>query len=254
MSCSRIESLGDFREYIQFNLGAPINCIELTTDQYDTAICDAIGIFTRYMYGEAVYQDYMAFTVSAGTSAYDLSAYDEGTLEDVIDFDVSEGFHFVSDFFGDKSVPGGSFYNQSYGSGGSVSQGLGEGRLMAGIDLAMLYGKEFYNQFGRYYRTDYRQATGTLTIIPTPTQTITGLLTVYKREKSRHLYNNILLKKLAVALAMKIWGRVLKKYTVELPGGGSINGAEIYQDGVAEEEKVMEQIMGEAEQPSFFVA
>ena len=52
---------------------------------------------------------------------------------------------------------------------------------------------------------------------------------------------------------MKMWGRILKKYNVTLPGGATINGADIYNDGVAEEEKVMERIYSEGEHPSFFI-
>ena len=70
---------------------------------------------------------------------------------------------------------------------------------------------------------------------------------------ARLFFNHILFRRLVVARAKKLWGLHLKKYALTLPGGGSINGSEIYSDGVAEEEKAFEAVQKEAAPAMFCV-
>ncbi len=51
-----VTSLSEMRDYVKRELGAPVNCIELTDDQVDQSIENAIAMFTRYMYGEGLYE------------------------------------------------------------------------------------------------------------------------------------------------------------------------------------------------------
>ena len=284
MSCG-ITTLVEFRDYIKRELGAPVLCPEISDDQIDQQICNAVDWYTRYAYGEGVYQDYLGFCVSAGVSAYDLSTIYDGNITDTIDFNLDRGQFFTQRFFGaENSVPGGvvgtgnAFYpshgflysysgngygTQGYyggGGGGSGPNGATGGGVYNGGDSALggyyAYASSvdmWKEMFQRRYRVDYSPAQKVIRFAPTPTKTEIGLLTVYVKEKAELLYCNILVRKLATAYAMKQWGLHLLKYSLTLPGGGTVNGSEIFQNGLAMEQDIVERIEREAEPPDFFI-
>ena len=64
------------------------------------------------------------------------------------------------------------------------------------------------------------------------------------------LYNDWWLKKYLTALIKKQWGQNMSKFQgVLLPGGVQLNGRQIYDDGVAEVEKLEQQLKDEYELP-----
>jgi hypothetical protein len=64
------------------------------------------------------------------------------------------------------------------------------------------------------------------------------------------LYNDWWLKKYLTALIKKQWGQNMIKFNgVLLPGGVQLNGRQIYDDGVAEVEKMEQQLKNEYELP-----
>lgn len=64
------------------------------------------------------------------------------------------------------------------------------------------------------------------------------------------LYNDWWLKKYLTALIKKQWGMNMIKFQgVQLPGGVQLNGRQIYDDGVAEIEKLEQQLKDEYELP-----
>ena len=64
------------------------------------------------------------------------------------------------------------------------------------------------------------------------------------------LYNDWWLKKYLTALIKKQWGQNMSKFQgVLLPGGVQLNGRQIYDDGVAEIEKLEQQLKDEYELP-----
>ena len=64
------------------------------------------------------------------------------------------------------------------------------------------------------------------------------------------LYNDFWLKKYLTALIKKQWGQNMSKFQgVQLPGGIVLNGRQIYDDGVAEIEKLEQQLKNEYELP-----
>jgi hypothetical protein len=66
------------------------------------------------------------------------------------------------------------------------------------------------------------------------------------------LYNDWWLKKYLTALIKKQWGQNMIKFNgVLLPGGVQLNGRQIYDDGVAEIEKLEQQLKDEYELPPF---
>ena len=57
------------------------------------------------------------------------------------------------------------------------------------------------------------------------------------------MYNDIFLKKYTTAMFKKQWGQNLIKFEgMQLPGGATLNGRQIYDDGVAELERLDEDL------------
>ena len=67
------------------------------------------------------------------------------------------------------------------------------------------------------------------------------------------IYNDIFLKKYTTSLFKKQWGQNLMKYDgVQLPGGVTLNGRQIYDDGNAELEKHEEELQLKYQLPDNF--
>lgn len=246
MACEITNLLG-MRDYIKRQLGYPVICVEIANEQLDDIICDAIKDMHRYLIGEASYKTYMAFQLSAGVSAYSISA----DLEAVVDFDSIQGFNGVNQLF---TVEHNILYNDLVG-GRLLGTGpdASTGGVLGNWNTQMMYLEEVRNEFSTLYNVQYSPLSKTLIVTPTPKEDLAGLLEVFKREDSTLLFNHILFRRLVVARAKKLWGLHLKKYALTLPGGGTINGSEIYSDGVTDEEKAFEDIKKEAAPAMFFV-
>lgn len=244
---SDITNLLGMRDYIKRQLGHPVICVEIANEQLDDIICDATKDMHRYLIGEASYKTYMAFQMTAGVSAYSISA----DLEAVVDFDTIQGYGGINDLF---TVEHNLLYNDLVG-GRLLGTGpdSSTGGILGNWNTQMMYLEEIRNEFSPLYNVQYSPLSKQLLVTPTPKQDIMGLLEVFKREDSALLYNHILFRRLVVARAKKLWGLHLKKYSLTLPGGGSINGSEIYSDGVTEEEKAFEAVQKEAAPAMFFV-
>jgi hypothetical protein len=58
------------------------------------------------------------------------------------------------------------------------------------------------------------------------------------------MYNDMFVKRYATALMKKQWGQNLIKYNnVQLPGGITLNGRELYTDALAEIEKIESEVL-----------
>lgn len=257
MACSKITTLSEFREYIKVSLGAPVICLELADEQIDIAIKDSIDYAQRYLYGEALYKDYLAFPVSANVSAY----YLDDDVEDVYDisFDNAFGGSLLFDPYWNTLSNNFDFYGYSGGSFGGTGNSimsLGQGMNMAGAQIALMYQNDVHNLFGKMYSVKYRELRNELVITPTPVADGVGLISVWRKEQCEALYDHILIRQLATAKAKKIWSTNLKKYSISMPGGGGggVNGDLLYSDAIIEEDKAIDGILSEGTPPEFFIA
>lgn len=245
-----ISTLPEFRDYIKYALGEPVLCVEISNEQLDWIITDTIQLFQRYMYGEGLYEDYILLNVSPKVSAYALSG-----VEDVVDLQLSNAGGINTLFSNTHQL----LYNDwvvqgNYPGGPGNIPGMGGGNILSDYQGTMQYLEEIKNTFGRRYTAYYRGNRNELVILPTPETSGVCMMRVYKKDAAENLYNNILIKRMAVAKAKKQWGLHLKKYSLTLPGGGTLNGDSIYQDGVTEETELMESFRKESEPIDFYVA
>jgi hypothetical protein len=246
----QIASKADFIQYIKYALGFPSINVELDCTQLGNIIDDCVQEFRRYNAGEGSYEDYAIFNISAGVNTYSLSAED---IQNVYDLQSSFGINGINTLFSPTHI---LLYadwvqrgNYPGGSGGLGGQGL----VLTEYDLAMNYLEEISNRFGRKFQVRYREQAKELKVFPTPTEDSVGILCLWRNELATNLYNHSLVKKLAVARAKVMWGGILRKFVMTIPGGGSISGADIVAEGKEEETKALDSIRLESTPPRFFV-
>lgn len=257
---AKITTLTEFKNYILVELGFPVVNIEITAQQLEQIIENTIADFQRYNYGEGTYEDYVIFQTSANVQDYYVSAvtdYKTGAqldnVEHVFDFSVSFGMDGINTLFSPAHI---LLYNQyveqgSYPGGPTFGNG---GLMLANYQISMMYLDMINEQFGKYYRIAYLPGREILRVTPTPDSALLGVITLWRREAAENLYNNILVKKLAVARAKKRWGWNLNKYSGSMPDGLTINARELIDEGKEEEEKYLQTIQDESETPLFIVA
>lgn len=239
---ANITSISGMRDYIKSQLGHPVITVEISDDQLDWIISDTAEIINRYMYGEASHKDFVSITLSAGQKEYNLSGENVNDAIDILLTSTIDGG--INSLFTPSNV--------ILGGNSDIIHNISEFQLMD-YEMAMMYLKLIDNEFAVKYRIDYIQSQQKLLILPTPDQDLTGYLEVYKKETAENLYNNILFKKLCIAEAKILWGSILSKYSVQLPGGGTVNGDAIKSDGKEEKEKIMERVESEGEPIDFFI-
>jgi len=249
---ARITTLAGMTTYIMSCLGNPVIQIEISSEQYTRIIEDTIQTFQKYHTGDGNYLDYIAFTVTAGVSAYSTVGLN---LESTVDFDLSVGTDGINTLFS----PTHQLLYQDWVTMGNSPGSIGgctsqfTGMVLTSYEIAMQKLNDIRDTFGTMYQSQYSDAREEILIYPTPQTAGTGLLTVYRKETAANLYNNDLVKRLAVAEARIQWGSNLSKYQMSLPHGGGMNGDAILQKGETDKEKVMEDIKGESEFFPFYI-
>ena len=240
---------------ILLELGYPLLTVELTKEQIDHAIVDAVLIYTKYASFEPRY------------IGIDIAQYIDHEGINLKKFNISV----IKDIaFGPPGLFGMSTSELVFGYSGYVSQAP-SWQPFDFVSLSCLH--EFRELAQRMLcpKPDwtFKPQTGILKIIPEPS-------VVYKRwwhEKHDlhhghipavidceiepqiwELYSNEYVRRLAAANAKVLLGTVRSKFTgVTLPGGGQIDGASLRQEGVAEVKELIDNIRGENFGNSFII-
>lgn len=242
-----ITTSADMALYVKRALGYPVINVELSNSQLRDIMDDSADIMTRYLYGEANYADYLTFSVTSGTDEYSLSG---NSVLDVFDFQFSTGTNGINSLFSPIHV---LLYDDWVVKGNYPGNGSSN-LAMTSYQIDMDYLDNVKRAFGKEYLCDYWPQQQILKITPTPTEDLEGIIFVYRKENTATLYNHIFMKMLCVAKAKILWGSILGKFSMTLPGGGEINGTEIKSDGKEELEDVLKRIESEGEPIGFFIA
>lgn len=242
---SSITNLGEMKSYILRQLGYPVINIELSPEQLDDIIQETLDVMNRYLYGEAVYNDYVVFTTSAGIDEYSLSG---NNIVDIYDFEFSTGTNGIHTLF----TPMHTLLYQDWVVKGNYP-GAGRGLNLTSYQIDMMYLEDVIRSFGRTYVVDWWPQKEILKLLPTPDEALTGILLVWKKSDAINLYNHLFTRQYSIAKAKILWGTILGKYDIELPGGGRTNGEAIKNDGKEELKEVLENIKKESEPVDFII-
>lgn len=259
---AKITNLTEMKNYILTQLGFPVINIEISNEQLEQAINDTIMDFQRYNYDEGSYRDYFIFQASAGVQDYPVSSVRDystsaqlDNVEFIWDFSISFGADGINTLFSPTHVLlYDQYVNQGAYPGGPGSIGSSFGLTLASYSTAMVYLDMINEMFGKMYSVDYLPGREVIRITPTPSQDLVGVLILWRKEYTHYLYNNPLVKKLAVARAGIRWCRNTLKFAGTMPDGLTNNLETYLSDYKAEEEKWLERMWDESEPPDFIVA
>jgi len=238
---AQISTAAEFKQWILTELGYPVITVELADVHLQQAIDESVNDFIRYNYGEGSYKAFVGLTLSAGVTEYSLSGSGINGVVDII-----------------MSIGGTGNINMLFTPSNMILSHMDFVKLsnfmLVDWHIAMMKLAEINEYFTIQFLAKYNAAQEKLIVTPTPTENTAVMMEVYKKESAVALYNNQLVKRLALSKAMMIWGRILRKYTITLPGGGTLNGPDVFAEGEKIYEEVMGLIKGEGEPPGFFVA
>lgn len=263
MPITNINSWEGMRVYLLQKLGWPVNNVEITEEQLDLAIEDTIREFWYYNTDRGNYMDYIIFQCSAGVSEYSISAgqfrdyFTSAVIDDIeaiYDLSVREGLEGLNTLFSPQHILLYDVYVTQGGYPGGPVDNAGIGMTLTNYYTSMMYIEQIREAFGKMYRADWIPNKRVIKVIPTPVEPILGVVVAYRRQLAEHLFNDPLVRKLALAKAKIQWGRNLIKYGGSLPDGLTINADVILNEGKEEEEKYLEWMRSESEPPDFFIA
>lgn len=222
-----IDNLSALKAYILRQLGAPKICVELTDEQLTDIIGDTLRYFWKY-YSQGHREDYLAFELVPGMTHYKICQ----DLEEVVDLELASWLGNVDNLL---TPVNNMMVNQflPYGGGKYVSTCWGTsdyGDILGNWNATLTWLEEAKMDFGRKYRVKYIREQKALSVWPTPKFPERALLRVYKREHFMNLIQDPLFRKLLVAKAGWLWTLGMRKYTLQLAGGGQLNGDSLASD------------------------
>ena len=237
---ARLQSLSDATNYIRLTLGEPTINVELTDDQLKQCVYDAHKLFQRYNVREGTFEETIKFKLKAGQTSYPMPD------------NIAEVTHFLGSNNGDINQPFTNDHLMLMETGILPSmtkqmQGNSVGLELTGYDIATKYLELFKQYFSKTYAVAYHYLRRELVVTPTPAMDIQGLLVVWKSETLTNTVDHNDMKKLMVAKAKQAWGRVLGKYSLTLPGGGTVDGAALISEGMEQEQQTIERLDEESE-------
>lgn len=247
---ARITTKTGFKSYILSVLGSPVISVEVADSQLDRVIDDVIQVYQKYHTGEGNYRDFLGLNLEVGTSAYSTEGMN---IASVVDLNLTFSKNGINELFSathellweDWVIHG------NYPGGPSSTQN--SGMVLAGYEVATQYLEDIKDTFGIIYKAQYSDARQEILVYPTPQVSGTALMEVFRKETAENLYNDDLVKQLAVAEAKIQWGTNTDKYQMNLPSGGTINSNRILEEGRQDKKDVMEMIIGESEPPFFII-
>lgn len=246
-----VDSREDFVNYCLRRLGAPVITINVDAEQVEDRIDEALQYYRQYHY-DGTEREIVRVVVTpemVATKAIKLPPRVVSVLRAVPT--LSE---FEAAMSGSPSFRGGDDL---------VSLNYYYGANTGGFSMKSYAAYSIQMDMMRYlFRPEriltHRFANGTVTFDQTVAMVVGDAiqLEVYTGvdpESSKTIWDDMWLKEFATCLIKMQWGANLSKYSgVQLPTGITLDGAKIYDDAVAEREKLLERLRNEYELPLDF--
>lgn len=217
-----ITSLAQMRYWILLNLGSPTICVEMSEDQLNSVILDCTRWVQKYYLDIGSMDDYLAFQLIPGMTHYKIC----DDLASVVDFEVGGMLSSINDVFLSNGIS--NLANTYTYSGSCWGARSGFGDVLGNWHSSLIWLKEFENTFSQSFRVKYNPLEKELIIYPTPQFPITGLMRVFKKQKTIKIFNDPLFREMVISKAGMVWTTGLRKYNLTLSGGGTINGDSLY--------------------------
>jgi hypothetical protein len=238
-----IQSRTQIYDWVLKKLGYPLVQVEITEDQLEICVDDAVEEFTEWVIQDQAYM------------AYDLSTYDS-TSGFVLPSNVTSIFAICENKAG---ATGGintlfSVQNQMYNEGLFPPFVAGGGWVT--YELSMQYIELVERMMSTKFHFEYNQRNKQMKLIPDPKIiNITGWIVfgcnIIRPDEQQ--YGESWVKRMTLAMAKQSIGQIRSKFDgTQLLGGGTIN-KEIKQEGLAEADALRIELKEKYKFVSFFV-
>ena len=258
-------------DYCLRALGAPVIEINVDDDQLGDRLDEALQFYQEY-HSDAVIKRYRKYKITATDIANKYITIPDTyiTISRVLPFDMStQG---TGDFNIEYQMMLNDIYDLTKPSANMLNYSMTQQHL-ALIDH-MFDGKDQTTRFNRHierlyietrWGTDLKEdqyiiIEGYEAIVPKTDSTgytygSGSDVSAPTEPTSTRVYNDMFLKKYLTALIKKQWGINIKKFDgMQLPGGVTMNGQQIYDEAVQEIEKIEEEVQVKYEMPpAFFI-
>ena len=248
-----IDNIAQMRTYILQQLGSPVICVELSEEQLNNCILDAVRYVQRYYMDVGSYKDYLMMELKKGITHYKICQ----ELEQVVTFELTSWLASgINDLFTVShnllynemnSLNGWQFAGSCWGNNSSFGDVLGS------WNATLTWLKELKNDFGPSFQVRYNNLEHELSVWPTPKHDVIGLMWVYRRQNAAKIFNNPIYRKLVVAMAGRVWANALSKYNLTLAGGGTLNATQLYSNYDKDYDWCLQRIDKESPNGYFFV-
>ena len=239
---TEIDSAIKLVTWIKRKLGWPTIQLEIDDTAILDNINDAIQWFQRYS-GGVTYQNALIIDLAPGINTYTLNE----NVASIIDFDTSYSFGgSITQLFTVENI----LYNEGLLAGHAPME-------MVTWELAQEYIEMMKDKLAARFFVNYNKYTRELKLTPTPTKTLTGILTVYsywEHNVKTTIFDELVIKNLSLALTKIVLGTIWSKYSgIPLPGGGMLNGDAIKAEGISERDYWMNEIINYESEPLGFI-
>lgn len=254
LESTKIQNMAQMRNYIKMMLGSPVICVEISDEQLNYIIADAVRYVQRYYFGQGNFRDYLVMELVPGQTHYKICQ----ELESVVDFQTANWIGDINELF---TLPHNALYDSvmsmnssSIYRGACYGNSAGYGDVLGSWNAALMWLEQAKVDFGESYQVRYNEKEKELSIWPTPRHPVRGIMEVYKRQKSVKIFNDIIFRKLVVAMAGMRWTNALRKYTITIAGGGQLNADSLYSSYKEDYDWCIEQIRGESTLGEFWMS
>ena len=239
------------KEYCLRNLGAPVIDINVDDSQLEDRIDDALQFFAEYHFDgvEKAYEKYKPNSTDISNGYVDSDAIDPNIISVVRVFQ-----------FSDETV---NMFDVRYQMALNDYFGLNAGSMnLAQYDITRRYMSLIQQMLSPEKQMRFTRVTNRIHIDMDWDEELDGtdflVFEVYKKidpDVYTEIYNDRLLKEYLTALFKKHWGANLSKFEgVQLPGGVTLNGGQIFQQAFEDVRRIEEEVQVKYEPPpQFFV-
>lgn len=234
-------------DYALRALGAPVIEINVDEDQLEDRVDEAMQFYQEY-HSDSIVRNYRKHLVTAEDVTNGYVTVDEQMIFVNNIFPINSSTSQSGMFSVDYQMHFNDMYNLR-NPGGLIDYEMTK-QYMAMIDLKV-NGMSQRSSFSRHQNRLYVEGDDLVEGI----YIIVEGYDVLDPETYTAIYNDMLLKKYLVALIKRQWGANLIKFEgMVLPGGVTLNGRQIYDDAIADIEKIEETMQLTYEAPiDFFV-
>ena len=228
-----IQTKTDFKNWILRQLGYPLVTPEIRDQNLDDCINDALEEFTEY-----AAQDQQCYAINLKDYIMDKGYIMPSNVQAIVQL-YDYGVH-------GSSVNGINPFSFNYMmvNGGFVPAPFtGRSARSGWIDyhMAMSWLYLTYQLTGKGFEWAYNPRTKLLKLTPDPIRA--SLFIFSSRGNDEENYGQTWVKRMALAKAKIFIGNIRQTYTgVNLPGGAQINGAQILQQGNAEQDALRQEL------------